>query len=193
MGNTFFPENDYRTYLTHGGPGSGRYPLGSGENPYQHTPGGKLRSGSKPTTKKVIGATPPAPRTTLGSNAAAADDQTADWFTPKYKGGKDKPLISAAERNMQTSDKIIQNSSEMVEAARVLTGNKKSAAADLSDEELADALKRLRMETEFDRLTEANTVDGFDMAVGILSMVGSLIGIAGGVVTIMSTVQDMKK
>lgn len=190
MDNTFFPDNDYRTYLIHGGPGSGRYPLGSGENPYQHTPGGKIRSGSKPTTKKVIGATPPAPK------PSSLDDQssdTADWFMPRYKGGKDKPLVSASERTMQTSDKIIQNSSEMVEAARVLTGQKKSAAADLSDEELADALKRLRMETEFDRLTEANTVDGFDTAVGILSMVGSLIGIVGGVVTIMSTVQDMRK
>ena len=29
-------------WLAHGGPGSGRYPLGSGERPYQHRLGGKL-------------------------------------------------------------------------------------------------------------------------------------------------------
>lgn len=32
-------------YLTHGGPGSGRYPLGSGDRPYQKFEGGRRSSG----------------------------------------------------------------------------------------------------------------------------------------------------
>ena len=32
-------------YLVHGGPGSGRYPLGSGERPYQRLEGSRKRSG----------------------------------------------------------------------------------------------------------------------------------------------------
>lgn len=186
MDNTFFPENDYRTYLSHGGPGSGRYPKGSGKNPFQHVPGRKhyttIRGG---------------PEVKARSKPAKVDTADAEdvskWFAPKYKAGKDKPLMSAAERTMSTSDKIIQNSTAMVNAARTLKGRKQSAASELSDEELTAALKRLRMEAEFDRLTTADTSDGFDKAVSILSMAGSAIGIVGGVVTIMSTIQDMKK
>ena len=191
MDNTFFPENDYRSYLSHGGPGSGRYPKGSGKNPYQHTPGGRVQGGSKPKTTKVINAAPPTRKT---YNVSSEKEDSSSWFEPKFKAGKDKAPVSAAERTLQTSDKMIQNTTDVINAARVFNGNKKqSAAANLSDEELTAALKRLRMEAEFDRLTGPETADGFDKATAILSMFGSAIGIVGGVATILSTVQAMKK
>lgn len=181
MNETFYPANDFRAYISHGGPGSGRYPKGSGKNPFQHVPGRKHYTTVRGEDDEPVGRT------------AREKQDYSRWFEPKYKGGKDKPPISAAERTLQTSDRIIQNSTDVVNAARVLKGTKKSAVSELTDEELTTALKRLRMEAEFDRLSKSDTADGFDKAVAILSMTGSIVGIVGGVVTILSTVQDMKK
>ena len=178
---TFYSINDYRSYLSHGGPGSGRYPKGSGKNPFQHVPGRKhyttVRGGEPASSEKTERVRP----------------NSGKWLTPNIKAGKDRAPISAAEKTVQQSEKIVQNSADIVKAAKTLKKGKPSGAKDLTDEELNAALKRLRMEAEFDRLTSNDTSDGYDKAVAVLSMAGSVVGIVGGVVTILSTVQGLKK
>lgn len=184
MFETFYPGNDYRTYLSHGGPGSGRYPKGSGKNPFQHVPGRKHYT-------QVMGKEPEKTKT---PNATDSSQPSAgSWLNPNIKAGKDRAPISAAEKTVQQSEKIVQNSADIVKAAKTFKKGKPSGAKDLTDEELNAALKRLRMEAEFERLTNNDTSDGYDKAVAILSMAGSVVGIVGGVVTILSTVQGLKK
>lgn len=188
MNNTFYPANDYRKYLSHGGPGSGRYPKGSGENPYQHDPGKRaaMRSRERGKNYTVIG-------------ARNASDQSSDvgskssWFDPTFKGGKDKPPMSGAERTVRESEKIIQSTTNIVNSMSKIKGTKRSPAQDLTDEELTAVLKRLRMENEFDRLTADQTADGYSKAVEILSIAGSVVTIAGGLATIASTAYELKK
>lgn len=187
---TFYSDNDYRAYLSHGGPGSGRYPKGSGKNPFQHVPGRKhyTQIAGKEPEKTEKPKRLKTPKATESSQPSAGS-----WLNPNIKAGKDRAPISAAEKTVQQSEKIVQNSADIVKAARTLKKSQPSAAKDLTDEELTAALKRLRMEAEFDRLTSNDTTDGYDKAVAILSMAGSVVGIVGGVVTILSTVQGLKK
>ena len=142
MGNTFYPDNDYRNYLSHGGPGSGRYPKGSGENPYQHDPDKRaaMRSRERGKNYTVIGAQ-------TSSKETGEGDSKSSWFDPTFKGGKDKPPVSGAERTVREGEKIIQSTTNIVNSMSKIKGTKRSPAQDLTDEELTAVLaygKRIR-------------------------------------------------
>jgi hypothetical protein len=177
MNNTFYPVNDYRFYLAHiGNENSGRYPRGSGKNPFQHVGGRKHY-------------------TELGGSNGSSDRSSVDFdkmFTPTLKAGKDKAPISPAQKTVQHTDQIIQNTSSIVQTAQTMSGNKRVDTKSLTDDELNTAVKRLRLEAEYQRLTEQLDVDdGFDKTMEILSIAGATVGVVGGVVGIISTLKGI--
>ena len=174
MTNTFYPVNDYRFYLAHiGNQNSGRYPRGSGKNPFQHVGGHKHY-------------------TEIGGSGSSASVDFDKMFTPTLKAGKDKAPISPAQKTVQHTDQIIQNTSSIVQTAQAMSGNKRVDTKSLTDDELNTAVKRLRLEAEYQRLTEQLDVDdGFDKTMEILSIAGATVGIVGGVVGIISTMKGI--
>lgn len=189
MNNTFYPVNDYRDYLCHGGPGSGRYPKGSGKNPFQHV-AGKIGSVKRQHQANNLKYDLPWNK----SSTSPAPKATSPWFEQTVKGGKDKPPKSPAQVTAEQTGKIVQNTADVVNAvSQIKNGKKQSAAKSMTDAELREALNRLRMEAEFDRLTKEDTSTGMNTALAILGITGSLVGIAGGLATILSTLNDMKK
>ena len=183
MNNTFYPANDYREYLSHGGPGSGRYPAGSGKNPFQHV---KNKFSKRARARDFADSESKTKRDRFQNSGA--------WLDQSIKGGKDKPNKSPAEVTINQGERIVKNTADIVQAAKTLRPNKNVPnAKDLTDAELTRALQRLRMESEYDRLSGKNTSDGFDKAMAILSIAGSTVGIVGGVVTILATAKGLKK
>lgn len=157
---------DESGYLVHiGNKNSGRYPRGSGERPYQHSGGASVRAtkGKLPQKGK------------------------SGMFDQTIKGGKDKPNISPAEQMIKQLGKIAESSSDIVKASERIQkgkGNSDSPAKKMSDEELRKAINRMELERRYDSLSANDTYDGFQKATDILSIVGGVVGIAGGLATI---------
>ena len=168
MNNTFYPANDYREYLSHGGPGSGRYPEGSGKNPFQHIGAGKspFRSFDK-----------------------------EEWFRQDVKTGKDKAPVSKSEKVTRSARDIIDEASNATGRMASIERQKqsrKSDASKLSDKELNDAIRRMRLEREYNQLKASDISNGFDKVHEILAIAGSVAGIAASAATIASIFYGIK-
>lgn len=70
-------------------------------------------------------------------------------------------------------------------AKRIRNSTKKSDQSykDMSDEDLRRIVKRMNLEKQYKTLTIEDTRDGFDTVVDVLSIVGGVVGIAGGLAT----------
>lgn len=158
MNNTFYPVNDYREYLSHGGPGSGRYPKGSGKNPFQHIDGEK-------------------------------------WFRQDVKTGKDKAPVSKSEKVTRSvrdiADEAANATGRMANMKRQRQ-SRKSDASKLSEKELNDAIRRMRLEREYNQLKSSEISNGYDKVHDILAIAGSVAGIAASAATIASVFYGIK-
>lgn len=155
--STFYPINDYREYLSHGGPGSGRYPKGSGKNPFQHIDGEK-------------------------------------WFRQDVKAGKDKAPVSKSEKITRSARDIADEATGAVGRMADMKRQRqrgKSDASKLSDKELNDAIRRMRLEREYSQLKTSEISNGYDKVHDILAIAGSVAGIAASAATIASMFYGM--
>lgn len=151
-------------YLVHiGNKNSGRFPRGSGERPYQH--------GGGPSVRAVKG--------------RMHDRRVGVMFERTEKNGKDKANISPAEAATKDAQKAVESASDLVRATEKLAKNGKSKtdspAKRMSDEELRKAINRMELERRFDSLSSNDTYDGWEKTEDILSVVGGVVGILGGV------------
>ena len=163
--NTFYPVNDYRDYLCHGGPGSGRYPAGSGKNPFQHIKGHLKGSSEK-------------------------------WLTQDVKTGKDKAPVSRAEKTTRAYRDIFDEASSAAGRMGDMKRRKQRSNSDagkLSDKELNDAIRRMRLEREYNQLKTSDISSGYDKAQDILSVAGSLAGIAASAATVASIFYNINR
>ena len=154
--STFYSIEDYVDYLVHGGPGSGRYPKGSGKNPFQH----------------------------VGEN----------WFRQNIKSGKDKAPVSRSEKVTKETSRMFNEAADA--AGRMGDIHRKKDAANsnakkMSDQELNDAIRRMRLEREYNSLV-SSAENGYDKAKDALSAIGTLIGIGASAATIASVIYDLK-
>lgn len=155
---TFYLTNDFRAYLSHGGPGSGRYPKGSGKNPFQHVKAHLKGSGEK-------------------------------WLKQDVKAGKDKAPVSRAEKTARAYRDIFDEASNAAGRMGDMKRRKQrsnSDASKLSDKELNDAIRRMRLEREYSQLKTNDISSGYDKVQDILSVAGSLAGIAASAATVAS-------
>jgi hypothetical protein len=115
------------------------------------------------------------------------------------KQGKDKPNTSAVEyiaRNGKTiTDETIKTGKTIateVENARKRR-NFKNNAEGKSDQELRDRINRIRLEREYNSLTNDDTSRGYEVAMNVLNVAGSVASVALAAVGIAATINSIGK
>lgn len=130
--------NDFY-YLSHGGPGSGRYPLGSGERPYQKFEGSGGRRGSG-----------------LSEYIRRRKEKKNEEKMQKQKYEENKRLAEEAERKKRHDDdkgRVLREGS----ATEVL-----KYKGELTNKELQDAFTRLNLESNLKRLSQTEIKSAMD-------------------------------
>lgn len=114
------------------------------------------------------------------------------------KQGKDKPNTSAVEyiaRNGKTiADETIKTGKTIateVENARKRRTFKNNAEGK-SDQELRDRISRIRLEREYNSLTNDDTSRGYEVAMNVLNVAGSVASVALATVGIAATIKSIK-
>lgn len=114
------------------------------------------------------------------------------------KQGKDKPNTSAVEyvaRNGKIiADETIKTGKTIateVENARKRR-NFKNNAEGKSDNELRDRINRIRLEREYNSLTNDDTSRGYEVAMNVLNIAGSVASVALATVGIAATIKSIK-
>lgn len=115
------------------------------------------------------------------------------------KQGKDKPNTSAVEyiaRNGKTiADETIKTGKTIateVENARKRR-NFNNNAEGKSDQELRDRINRIRLEREYNSLTNDDTSRGYEVAMNVLNVAGSVASVALAAVGIAATINSISK
>ena len=117
-------------------------------------------------------------------------------FEPSFKGGKDKPNVSAVERISKETGSITNNISRILDSRDIMREagkGKQSNASTMSDQELRDAINRLELERKYDSLSQSTVSKGKVYTDEILKTVGSVVGIVGSVAGIISTINTIRK
>lgn len=119
-------------------------------------------------------------------------------WTRNIKQGKDKPNTSAVEyiaRNSKTivdetikTGKTIATEAENARKRR----NFKNNADGKSDQELRDRINRIRLEREYNSLTNDDTSRGYEVAMDVLNVAGSVASMALAAVGIAATIKTIK-
>lgn len=117
-------------------------------------------------------------------------------FTQNIKGGKDKPNVSPAERMVSESRKSVESTSNIFKALSDMKRRRSSFNLDvkkMSNSELQSRINRLNLEKQYKKLTYEDTRSGMESVSEILDMFGDALVVAGGVITVASTINKLKK
>lgn len=128
-------------------------------------------------------------------NGSSKKKESGIWIQNK-KAGKDKPPTSTAERVARNTDNIIQETTRT--GNRLLNtienGSKKknrvNRAEGKNDAELRSAINRIKLEREYNSLTEPETSRGYDIARDVLDVAGSISAIALSTVGIIAAIKN---
>lgn len=119
-------------------------------------------------------------------------------WTRNIKQGKDKPNTSAVEYIARNSKSIVDETVKTgktiateVENARKRR-NFKNNAEGKSDQELRDRINRIRLEREYNSLTNDDTSRGYEAAMNVLNVAGSVASVALAAVGIAATIKTIK-
>lgn len=97
--------------------------------------------------------------------------------------------VADATRNVTYSARETANSLNRLKKMRTDSNPNLSS---ISDAELKRAVNRMNLERQYNSLTKTETKNGYDYVSEILTTVGSVVGIAGGVLTIYTTIDALK-
>ncbi len=132
----------------------------------------------------------------VGEAATASKERHNRIFDRTVKQGKDKPAISPAEKVANDANKATQ---EAIGGARKIIDAayrnkpKVNRAEGLSNEELQKRINRLRLEKDYNSLTDEDTDKGYEKAMLALSTIGSVATIAATTTGIIATIKAVKK
>lgn len=125
-------------YLSHGGPGSGRYPLGSGSRPYQKFEGSRRKSGG------IVGYI-------KSRKTKKAEDRLQK---AKVEAEKKKISKEEEEKRLERDKERVLRSGTASEVMRY--------QGKLTNRELSDAAERLRLENQLKSFSEKEVKTALD-------------------------------
>ena len=112
------------------------------------------------------------------------------------KVGKDKPKQSKAELLAKDVDKTTKELTNGIKNYARYINDKKDRSVDtsnLSDRDLQDAIKRIELERKYSSLVNSNRSSGYERTMMVLESVGSVVGIASGIVGTAAGIYALKK
>jgi len=128
--------------------------------------------------------------------AARSIDRKKVWVR-NIKQGKDKPNTSAVEYIARNSKSIVD---ETIKTGKTIATeaenarkrrNFKNNAEGKSDQELRDRINRIRLEREYNSLTNDDTSRGYEAAMNVLNVAGSVASVALAAVGIAATIKTI--
>ena len=129
-------------------------------------------------------------------NKKKQSEDTADKYFTQRKKGKDKPPSSPAEDITRETGKSLDSAEHFARTAnKISKQNKKNDTPDLSemsDEEIRQKINRMNLERQYNELTQKDTVSGWERTADILSLAKDVVIIGGTIVTIASTIHNIK-
>lgn len=162
-------------YVIHGGPGSGRYPLGSGDRPYQMLETSKItKSSKKPGLLKA---------TTLQKTSSGGSSKKPGILKTvalKSQEKKKTKLLKAYRKQQEEQEAAEQAAREayekkMAAKSKVLTSGTARQVSQykgmMSNSELKAATERLKMERELDSYSADEVKQAMKKASSIFSAV----------------------
>lgn len=136
-------------YLSHGGPGSGRYPWGSGDRPYQRLEGKRAKKAAIPVKKA----------TTTGGISGYITARKLE----KTKAEHEKAKQEAARRRMEEERKLREFEADKERVLREGTATEVlKYQGKLTNKELSDAADRLRLENQLSGYSEKEVKTALD-------------------------------
>lgn len=151
---------------------SGRFPWGSGENPFHHT-GRKLRKLGKLTEKR---------------------EQEKKAVANSNKG--------SGSKNLSKEKKVIDESNEVSKSlsnvAKSVADKKRAEAkrdidlSEMTDDELRSVITRHNLEKQYKEIAVADTKVGADRVADTLKIVGDVLVVTSSVVGLASAIKDLK-
>lgn len=201
-------------YFAHGGPGSGRYPLGSGDNPYQH---GKQKKFSKFFNKKNKKNDNNNSNNQNNKNDSekikALRNQIKELElqrkldtlqkTDSYINAKDYNNISNAFKNTSSSLKysskdvndLAYETRKYNDAKARRAVQQKNPAKEFSNRELSDLMTRMNLENSYNQLMADRAVArrGETYTEKMLRRGGTAIKVAGTAAGLAATIYAMRK
>ena len=127
------------------------------------------------------------------SSGESSNAKSGRWFKQNIKSGKDKAPMSPAEKTAKESQRMVDETRGIAQAARriKMRNAQTEDLSEVSDAELRARINRLNMERQYATLTTEDTGQGLETAADILSILGGTVAIVGGVVTTVATIKNM--
>lgn len=141
-----------------------------------------------------LGATSAVGTVAVGAGAAVNYASKKGAFDRTVKQGKDKPKISPAEKVANDLDK---SSNEAISTATKIINyadskrSSRNRVKEMSDEELAAAIKRLRLEQDYNSLTKPEVNAGAEKAKLALSVIGTITSIGATTIGAIATAKNL--
>ena len=160
---------DGSAYIIRGGPGSGRYKLGSGDRPYQH----RAKAFAAKVLERNVKAGKDKPNTSLGEKAAKDSSNAVD----------------SAKNAVKTYDRIAHRKDREAAYKKAYEDVKK-----MSDQEIRNIVNRKNLEKQYvDSLDINKLTKGEQRTMDILDVAGDILGIAGGALAVAASIYTIKK
>ena len=121
---------------------------------------------------------------------------TADKLsTPSIKAGKDKSPISPGEKLGRETSTILSDTSSVVDSVGRIRrkNNYDKHISKMSNEELQDKINRMALENRYSDLKSSRVSNGYAYTKEILSIAGSVAGIATAGFGIAATIKNLKE
>lgn len=131
------------------------------------------------------------------SSGTTKKSNNSKLWKRNVKQGKDKPNTSAVEyiarNSANIADEGIKASKSILNEAHNIKKQKayKNNAEGKSDQELRNRINRIRLEREYNSLTNEDTSRGYETAMTILNVAGSITSIALSTIGIIAMVKNI--
>lgn len=194
--------------LYHGGKGSGRYPLGSGDRPYQHRGGSyrlKIRSGDNKTrtvsanrnvkdkvSRKAKIAKAKKDIERVGENLSKQDVKVGKDKSPITRGEKlsrNVITIGNETNNLRKTVKNIKNR----EKARSFEKQERERISKMSDSDLRKEIDRMSLEKRYVDLSREKVSSGRDYVDDIFDGINSAALLTGSIVGTIALIRSLRK
>ena len=113
-------------------------------------------------------------------------------FEPSIKSGKDKPLVSPAEKIAKETEKSINEATKISNTISKMRKDRASVS-ELTNEELKSAIERMRLEDSYEELDQKRLERGRKSVSDFLAIAGGITAIAASAAGIASTIVDLKR
>lgn len=184
-------------WLSHGGPGSGRYPKGSGENPYQHVSWRKRRKIRKEASRRLESIKDKKENPKQNKEYESQEFDKKETVKSEAPSNTDFVKAATAARNAasgaDTVSKGVDKAWNSLHNVKYANEDRAKNVRGLTNEELRKTIDRIKLDQEYNKITMPPKSKGYDRTMAALAVVGSVLTVTATGLSIAAGVQALRK